>query len=160
LVMYDPAHIRFADVRALLLARAAAPETPEEPGRLHRVPVVYGGDNGPDLAEVARTVRLSEAEVIAQHTSVEYSAFMLGFRPGFAYLGTLAESLALPRLATPRVRVPAGSVGIAGRQTGIYPVASPGGWRLLGRTTFATYDPFADPPSVVAPGDRVRFEPA
>jgi KipI family sensor histidine kinase inhibitor len=159
LVTYDPARIRFADVRADLLARAAAPEAPEEPGRLHRVPVVYGGEAGPDLAEVARALALSEAEVVAQHTSIEYTAFMLGFRPGFAYLGVLPESLALPRLATPRVRVPAGSVGIAGRQTGIYPVVSPGGWRLLGRTTFATYDPFGDPPSVVAPGDRVRFEP-
>jgi len=135
LVLYDPTRIRFADVRADLLARsAAAAEAPDEPGRLHRIPVVYGGDAGPDLADVARAVRLSEAEVVAAHASVEYTALMLGFRPGFAYLGTLPESLALPRLATPRARVPAGSVGIAARQTGIYPVASPGGWRLLGRT--------------------------
>jgi KipI family sensor histidine kinase inhibitor len=160
LVTYDAARIRFADVRARLLEQAAGPETPEEPGRLHRIPVVYGGESGPDLADVARTLGLAEADVVAAHTSVEYTAFMLGFRPGFAYLGTLPEALALPRLATPRVRVPARSVGIAGRQTGIYPVASPGGWRLLGRAAVTPYDPLRDPPSLLAPGDRVRFEPA
>jgi KipI family sensor histidine kinase inhibitor len=159
LVTYDPGGIRFADVRAHLLERAAATAEPEEPGPLLRVPVLYGGEAGPDLAEVARTLRLSEAEVVARHSAAEYTAFMLGFRPGFAYLGPLPESLSLPRLSTPRVRVPAGSVGIAGRQTGIYPVVSPGGWRLLGRTVLRPYDPTREPPSLLAPGHRVRFEP-
>jgi KipI family sensor histidine kinase inhibitor len=159
LVTYDPARLRFADVRAHLLERAEALGEAAEPGRLHRIPVLYGGEGGPDLAEVARALRLSEEEVVARHSSVEYTAFMLGFRPGFAYLGPLPESLALSRLSTPRVRVPAGSVGIAGRQTGIYPVVSPGGWRLLGRTAVRPYDPSRDPPSLLAPGDRVRFDP-
>jgi KipI family sensor histidine kinase inhibitor len=159
LVTYDPERIRFGDVRAHLLARASAPPEPEEPGPLVRIPVVYGGETGPDLADVARALRLSEGEVVARHSSVEYTAFMLGFRPGFAYLGTLDESLSLPRLSTPRLRVPAGSVGMAGRQTGIYPVASPGGWRLLGRTAVRPYDPDREPPSLFAPGHRVRFEP-
>ncbi len=159
LVTYDPGRVRFDDVRTHLLDRAKAPPGAEEPGPLHRIPVVYGGEAGPDLAEAARALGLSEAELVARHSSVEYTAFMLGFRPGFAYLGPLPEELALPRLSTPRVRVPAGSVGIAGRQTGVYPVVSPGGWRLLGRTAVRPYDPSRDPPSLFAPGHRVRFEP-
>jgi KipI family sensor histidine kinase inhibitor len=159
LVLYDPGRIRFAEVRAHLLARAGAPAEREEPGPLRCIPVLYGGAAGPDLAEVARACRLSEAEVVAQHSSIEYTAFMLGFRPGFAYLGTLPARLALSRLLTPRVRVPAGSVAIAGRQTGIYPVASPGGWRLIGRTAVRAFDAEREPPSLIAPGDRIRFEP-
>ncbi len=159
LVLYDPGRIRFADVRAHMLARAQAPAEREEPGSLHRIPVLYGGEAGPDLAEVARACGLSEADVVVQHSSTEYIALMLGFRPGFAYLGALPEKLALARLATPRVRVPAGSVAVAGRQTAIYPVASPGGWRLLGRTSVRPFDPVREPPSLIAPGDRVRFEP-
>ncbi len=159
LVLYDPGRIRFAEVRAHLLARVAVRAEKEAPFAIHRVPVRYGGEAGPDLAEVARTCRLSEAEVVALHSSVEYTALMLGFRPGFAYLGILPAKLDLSRLSTPRVRIPAGSVAIAGRQTGIYPVASPGGWRLLGRTGFRPFDPACEPLSLIAPGDRVRFEP-
>src|SRR5262249_5263331 len=96
---------------------------------------------------------------IALHAGREYTAFMLGFKPGFAYLGLVPEALATPRLATPRVRVPAGSVGIAGRQTGVYPVASPGGWNLIGRTSLAFFDALAERPSLIEPGDRVRFVP-
>jgi len=159
LVLYDPARIRFADVRADLLQRAREPPGREEPGPLRSVPVVYGGASGPDLADVARACRLSESEVVARHAAQEYTAFMLGFTPGFAYLGLLPEALSLPRLATPRVRVPAGSVAIAGRQTAVYPSATPGGWRLIGRTSQRAFDPLRDPPALIRPGDRVRFEP-
>jgi KipI family sensor histidine kinase inhibitor len=159
LVLYDPGRIRFADVRAVLLARAAEPVPREEPGPLRCLPVLYGGEAGPDLADVARACRLSEAEVVARHSATEYTAFMLGFTPGFAYLGPLPEALSVPRLATPRVRVPAGSVAIAGGQTAVYPAATPGGWRLIGRTSLLAFDPFRDPPALLVPGDRVRFEP-
>ncbi len=159
LVLYDPRRLGFADVRALLLERAAAAPGPARPGVLRTIATRYGGEDGPDLAEVARARGLSEAEAIALHSSAEYTAFMLGFTPGFAYLGLLPPALETPRKATPRVRVPAGSVAIAGRQTAIYPVASPGGWSLLGRTSLRLFDPGVDPPALILPGDRVRFHP-
>jgi KipI family sensor histidine kinase inhibitor len=158
LVFYDPDRAGFSEVRETLLSRAAAPE--EAPlGRLHEIPTRYGGDEGPDLADVARSRGLTEEQVIALHGSVEYTAFMLGFTPGFAYLGFLPEALETPRRATPRVRVRAGSVAIAGRQTAVYPVASPGGWHLLGRTSLRLFDPALDPPALIQAGDRVRFVP-
>ena len=161
LVLFDPAALSFADLEALLQRRAAgvADSGAPPPGALRRVPVRYGGEDGPDLVDVARARGMTPAEVVALHSGREYTAFMLGFRPGFAYLGVLPEALATPRRATPRVRVPAGSVGIAGRQTGVYPQVSPGGWSLLGRTSVAFFDTAADPPTFLQPGDRVRFEP-
>lgn len=161
LVCYDRERTRFVDVRQelLRLARdasgAAAPE-----GRLHRIPTLYGGDDGPDLERVARSHGLAPAEVVRRHTAEAWTAFLLGFMPGFAYLGLLPAELATPRLATPRQRVPPGSVGIAGRQTGIYPSASPGGWNLIGRTSLRLFDALAEPPARIEPGDRVRFEAA
>jgi antagonist of KipI len=160
LVLYEPTVTRFSDVARDLRARAAAPAEPPPPGRRHEVPVVYGGEDGPDLAAVARERGLSEGEAVRLHSRGEYTAFMLGFTPGFAYLGLVPEALASPRHATPRVRVPSGSVALAGRQTAIYPVDSPGGWRIVGRTSRRLFDPFREEPALFAPGDRVRFVPA
>jgi inhibitor of KinA len=122
-----------------------------------RVPVCYGGAFGPDLAEVARFAGMSEAEIIELHSGPTYRVFMLGFIQGFAYLGTVDPRIAAPRRAIPRVRVPAGSVGIAGVQTGIYPSESPGGWQLVGRTPMKPFDPGRLQPSLLKPGDAVRF---
>jgi antagonist of KipI len=159
LVLYDATVTRFSAVARTLLSLAASLAAPPPPGRRHEVPVVYGGDDGPDLAALAADRGLSEREAGLLHAATEYTAFMLGFTPGFAYLGLLPEALESPRHATPRVRVPAGSVALAGRQTGVYPVASPGGWRIVGRTSRRFFDPFREEPALVAPGDRVRFVP-
>ena len=159
LVLFDPRAVRRASLGGDLVSRAANVAEAPATGRLHEVAVSYGGECGPDLTHLARSRGISEAEVIRLHASVEYAVFMLGFMPGFAYLGLLPEALEAPRLATPRVRVPAGSVAVAGRQAGVYPVASPGGWRLLGRTSRRLFDPFRTQPALFAPGDRVRFVP-
>ena len=129
------------------------------PGRERVIPVVYGGDAGPDLPEVAALTGLGEAEVIARHAAAGLGVLFVGFAPGFAYLGDLPAELRVPRLATPRTRTPAGSVAIAGPMTGIYPAPLPGGWRVIGRTPFALFDPRRDPPAYLAPGDTVRFHP-
>jgi inhibitor of KinA len=122
--------------------------------QLVQIPVCY---NGADLAEVAGRLHLSENEVIKLHTEAVYTVFMIGFLPGFPYLGPLPEAIELPRRDTPRLRVPAGSVAIAGRQTGIYPQESPGGWHLIGRTDFRLFDPLQSPPAFLQPGMQVRF---
>ena len=129
------------------------------PARVVEVPVVYGGDTGPDLEAVAARAGMSKQEVIARHAAVTYRVFMLGFLPGFAYLGSVDPAIAAPRHATPRVRVPAGSVGIAGRQTGVYPRESPGGWQIIGRASIDVFDAARTPPALVQPGDQVRFVP-
>ena len=121
------------------------------------IPVCYDGELGPDLGDVAQHAGLSVEEVIRLHTSPTYLVYFLGFTPGFAYLGGLPEPLHTPRLATPRISVAAGSVGIAGSQTGIYPVDSPGGWRLIGRTPLRMFDPEATTPTRLQPGDRMCF---
>jgi antagonist of KipI len=159
LVLYEPTVTRFSDVARDLRARAAAPTEPPPPGRRHEVPALYGGDDGPDLAVVAAERGLSEWEAVRLHSYSEYAVFMLGFTPGFAYLGLVPEALESLRQPTPRVRVPAGSVALAGRLTGIYPVASPGGWRLIARTSLRLFDPLRAEPALFAPGDRVRFVP-
>jgi antagonist of KipI len=159
LVRHDPAVIAPLAVARELLARVAGLAATPAPGRLHEVPTVYGGDDGPDLPALARARGRSEAELVRLHAAAEYTVFMLGFKPGFAYLGLLPEAIECARHATPRVRVPAGSVGLAGRQTGIYPVASPGGWQLVGRTSLRLFDPNRTQPALFAPGDRVRFVP-
>ncbi len=158
LVHYDPAHLDYAGAQALV-ARAldALDEAPPAPARRVEIPVRYGGADGPDLDFVARHAGLTTAEVVERHTSRDYRVFMMGFTPGFAYLGELEARLAVPRLATPRLRVPAGSVGLAERQTGIYPIDSPGGWRLIGRTPLRVFDPAGEPPFLLGPGDLVRF---
>lgn len=130
---------------------------PAADGRTRTIPTVYGGDWGPDLDEIAAQLGLSPSEVIARHTAAEQRVYMLGFSPGFPYLGDIPAELALPRRRTPRERVPVGSVAIAERQTGIYSRAMPGGWHLLGRTPVALFDERREPPAYLAPGDRVRF---
>ena len=127
------------------------------PWPLVDIPVCYGGTHGPDLSDVAKRLQLTENEVIDLHTTAEYTVLMVGFLPGFPYLGPLPEALHLPRRDTPRLRVPPGSVAIAGGQTGIYPQASPGGWHLIGHTDFRLFDPSERPPARLQPGQRVRF---
>jgi KipI family sensor histidine kinase inhibitor len=138
---------------------AAGDAMPIPAGRLVEIPVHYGGEEGPDLAAVAAATRLAPGAVIARHAAPEYRVAMLGFAPGFPYLVGLDPTLATPRHAQPRVRVAAGSVGIGGAQTGIYPRASPGGWQIIGRTTSVLFDPARAAPSLLQPGDRVRFVP-
>lgn len=123
---------------------------------LHTIPVVY---DGPDLAYVAEQTGLSTAEVIRHHSEPEYLVYLLGFAPGFAYLGDLHPALVLPRRSSPRTRVPAGSVAIAGAQTGVYPLTTPGGWHLLGNTPVRMFDPAREPAALLRAGDRVCFEP-
>ena len=153
-VQFDPDQITH-EALATAIRRLAAKKPPvEEPGRLHRIPVMYDGD---DLAEVCERLRLTAAQLIALHSRPIYRAFMVGFVPGWAYLGPLPDELMLPRRATPRRQVPAGAVAIAGQFTGAYPLPSPGGWHLIGRTSVRLYLPDSDPPSLFRTGDRVKF---
>ncbi|AOJ39334.1 allophanate hydrolase [Burkholderia lata] len=126
-------------------------------GREVEIPVEYGGAAGPDLPAVAAHTGLSADEVVARHAAGAYVVFFVGFQPGFAYLGGLDAALHMPRRAAPRLEVPAGSVGIGGAQTGIYPATSPGGWQLIGRTSLVLFDPARPQPTLLLPGDRVRF---
>ena len=123
------------------------------------IPVVYGGAGGPDLQVVADGASLSPKQVVELHSSVDYVVYFIGFQPGFPYLGGLDERLHTPRRAEPRVIVPSGSVGIGGSQTGIYPLAAPGGWQLIGHTPVSLFDPLQHPPTLLRPGDSVRFVP-
>ncbi|WNN45629.1 MULTISPECIES: 5-oxoprolinase subunit PxpB [Winslowiella] len=123
------------------------------------IPVIYGGEAGPDLEEVARHHQLTTRQVVELHASADYVVYFIGFQPGFPYLGGLDKRLHTPRRAEPRVVVPAGSVGIGGSQTGIYPLASPGGWQLIGRSNLQLFNPQHQPPTVLRPGDSIRFVP-
>nr|WP_318384971.1 5-oxoprolinase subunit PxpB [uncultured Enterobacter sp.] len=134
-------------------------EALEPDARRVDIPVIYGNVTGPDLAEVARHAELSEKQVVELHASVDYVVWFLGFQPGFPYLGGLPEALHMPRRAEPRLSVPAGSVGIGGAQTGIYPLATPGGWQIIGQTSLALFNPQKDDPVLLRPGDTVRFVP-
>ena len=156
-VQFDPEHITL-DALSAAIRRLARKRPPlDEPGRLHRIPVVY---DGPDLDDVASRLQMARERVIELHALPIYRVFLVGFVPGWAYLGPLAEELTLPRRDEPRTRVPAGSVGIANQETGIYPFDSPGGWHLIGRTSIKLFLPDSDPPSVFRAGDRVKFFPA
>ena len=157
-VEYDPLRTDVQNVIRDLEAAAERVRGSETGGREHTVPVCYGGDFGPDLAAVAAFAGCSEARVIETHGAAVYRVYMLGFLPGFAYMGPVDERIAMPRRGTPRLRVLAGSVGIAGRQTGVYPVRGPGGWRLIGRTPVRPFDLERTQPFLLGPGDRVRFE--
>lgn len=165
LVLYDPTVISAAAISKRLTARAQsiASRTMDEEGdqiktgRLIEIPVQYGGDAGPDLLDVAAHCGISPEEVVRRHTAPFYQVAMLGFAPGFTYLLGLPPELATPRLDTPRLRVPPGSVGIAGAQTGIYALATPGGWRLIGRTNLKLFQPDREAPFTIKAGDCVRF---
>lgn len=126
-------------------------------GSMVEIPVCYGGEFGPDLERVAAQAKLTSDEVVRRHAAGNYLVHLVGFSPGFPYLGGMAAELATPRLARPRAQVPAGSVGIAGVQTGVYPLATPGGWNLIGRTPLRLFRPEQAPPVLLQPGDRVRF---
>ncbi|MCU0248661.1 MAG: 5-oxoprolinase subunit PxpB [Vicinamibacterales bacterium] len=160
MVHYDPmvlAREALADV--IMTTAGRLPEQVREAARTVEIPVKYGGEAGPDLADVAAAAGVDEQAVAELHAGGEYVVFMLGFMPGFPYLGGLPPGLAMPRLASPRAVVPAGSVGIAGAQTGIYPTESPGGWRIIGRTPVCLFDPLRSPPALLEAGDHVRFVP-
>ena len=162
LVVHDP--LRVSRVHLETVIREVLADLPRDPaigsaGRLVHVPACYGGQLGPDLEAVTRDRGLTPEEAIALHSGATYRVYMLGFTPGFPYLGGLPARLATPRLDVPRQLVEAGSIGIAGEQSGIYPVASPGGWRLIARTPLRLFDPSAAAPFLFAAGDRVRFEP-
>ena len=138
----------------------ALEETPLEAKKERIViPVVYGGVYGPDLSYVAEYHGLTEEQVIRLHSEREYRVYMIGFVAGFPYLGDVPDEIATPRLETPRLKVPAGSVGIAEKQTGIYPCEAPGGWRIIGRTPIKLFDPLWQPPTLLKPGDTVKFKP-
>ena len=157
-VYFDPLRIDRPSLDAELhgVGEAASRRTASTP-RTIDIPVTYGGASGPDLQSVAEFAGVSAAEVVRLHTSTTYRVYMLGFLPGFAYMGSVDARIAMPRLETPRIRVTAGSIGIAGAQTGIYPCDTPGGWRIIGRTLEKMFEPAREEPFLLKAGDRVRF---
>lgn len=158
LVDFDPRLRTHVEVEALVRERVEADEGAAAPEPRHvEIPVRYGGDAGPDLGDVARHTGLSEERVIELHSAAEYLVYFVGFSTCFPYLGGLPPELATPRLSAPRKSVPVGSVAIGGPQAGIYPLASPGGWRLIGRTDVKLFDASATPPPLLRMGDRVKF---
>ena len=160
LINYDPRVLSYDELskrmKRLLNIEIKAGETGR---RVFEIPVCYGGQYGPDLANIAEHAGLTEEEVIEIHSSRDYLIYMLGFLPGFCYLGGLDERIHTPRLANPRLKINAGSVGIGGSQTGIYPLDSPGGWQLMGMTPVKTYDPDREVPILLSAGDFIRFIP-
>ena len=158
LVIYDPRAASIDSLgRALLTLEKRLPELHVTAPAVVDIPVCYEGEYGPDMADVAARTGLTPQEVARIHCEPEYMIYMIGFTPGFPFLGGLPESLHVPRLETPRPLVPAGSVGIANNQTGIYPLASPGGWRLIGQTPLRLFTPERKNPIPYQPGDRIRF---
>jgi inhibitor of KinA len=156
-VHFDPEQTTFEALGSAVRRLAARRPPLAEPGRLHRIPVAY---DGPDMEAVAARLGMSPGAIAEIHSRPIYRVFLVGFIPGWAYLGPLPDELVLPRLHVPRTRVPAGSVAIAGRQTGIYPLPTPGGWHLIGRTSVKPFLPDSDPPCIFRAGDRVKFFPA
>jgi KipI family sensor histidine kinase inhibitor len=160
LVKFDALQFGHSEIEASLTPYLARLQEVKPPAtRLREIPVCYSGEFGPDLTEVAAIHKLSIEEVVRVHSSATYTAYFLGFVPGFAYLGGLPAELATPRLHSPRKSVPAGSVAIGGNQTGVYPTATPGGWRLIGKTPLKLFDPAAAQASYFEIGDEVRFVP-
>lgn len=160
LINYDPRVIGYEEIKSRIkdLLRVEI-KAGAERKKIFEIPVCYGGDFGPDIKTIADHAGLTEAEVIEIHSSRDYLIYMLGFLPGFCYLGGLDERIFTPRLASPRIKIDAGSVGIGGSQTGIYPLDSPGGWQLMGKTPVKTYDPDREVPILVEAGDYIRFVP-
>lgn len=160
LITFDPAAVSHSEVQAKISGlEKHAEKLPAAKPRLVEVPVCYGGEFGPDLEWVAEQRGLTPEKVVELHIAQTYHAYFLGFAPGFAYLGDLPAEIAVPRLETPRKEVPAGSVGLAGRQTAIYPFRTPGGWRLIGRTPLEIFQKEREPMGLIAVGDQVRFRP-
>ena len=158
LVYYDPLRLSLSQLEEqLVVLEQNLDQAALKAPKLVDIPTLYGGDYGPDLDHVAEHNGLEPEEVIQIHSGAEYLVYMMGFTPGFPYLGGMSERIATPRLQTPRTAIPAGSVGIAERQTGVYPIQSPGGWQLIGRTPVQLFDTQRDPPVVVLPGDYIRF---
>jgi KipI family sensor histidine kinase inhibitor len=155
-VHYDPDRTSFRALKLAISKLLRQKPRVGPSGRLHRIPVTY---DGPDLAESAELLSVTVAELVKRHSQPIYRVFMVGFVPGFAYLGPLPPSLQLPRRRVPRTHVPAGTVAMAGEQTGVYPLPTPGGWHLLGRTSMPMFLSENDPPSLLRPGDRVKFHP-
>jgi len=159
LVLYEPTEISLKDLITELKSIQENLGSLQLPQPIVSViPVLYGGEMGPDLDFVAKHNNITPDEVIAIHTGANYLIYMLGFTPGFTYLGGMSEKIAAPRLASPRTKIPAGSVGIAGKQTGIYPIDSPGGWQLIGRTPVKLYDPLRETPVLFTAGNYIRFK--
>ena len=159
LVQYDATTVSMADLQTRIVKLDSEGTQSEKSGRVVELPVLYGGDYGPDIERVSEHSGMAIEDVIRLHSGTDYLVYMLGFTPGFPYLGGLDDRLATPRVATPRLEIPAGSVGIAESQTGVYPLTSPGGWNIIGRTPLSLFDPTREPPSLLAPGDLVRFVP-
>lgn len=158
LIHYDPLTLTYRDIHAWVSGKLAQIQgiNARKPRRLE-VPVRYGGEYGMDLQFVADYHHLQVEDVIRIHSERTYMIYMMGFTPGFPYMGKLDDAIVTPRLETPRTRVPAGTVAIAGSQTGIYPIDSPGGWRLIGYTALRLFDPAAESPFLFSPGDEIRF---
>lgn len=160
LIIYNPLILPIEKLKKRLEeTEAGLQQAPFPEPKLTRIPVVYGGPYGPDLNDVAKYHQISTEKVTRLHCSKPYLIYMIGFMPGFPYMGELPEALAIPRLKTPRLSVPAGSVAIAQRQTGIYPMESPGGWQIIGRTPVKLFDPVKDSPALLQMGDFVQFYP-
>ncbi len=160
LIIYDPLKIGLAKLQHRIEDLQKKIDEIQIPDpKTAEIPVVYGGEYGPDLGWVAQFHKISPKEVISLHSGTTYQVYMIGFNPGFPYLGELPERLVTPRRKTPRTLIPAGSVGIAQKQTGIYPAESPGGWQIIGRTPLKLFDPSQSPPTLLAMGDWVRFFP-
>lgn len=158
LVYFNPLVITFEELTAKLgTLERETQNAPQPETTVTEIPVLYGGGFGPDLEYVARYHGITPQEVIEIHTATAYPIYMIGFMPGFSYLGGVSEKIATPRLTTPRTRVPAGSVGIAGTQTGIYPSDSPGGWQIIGRSPVKFFDPKREPPSLLRAGNYLTF---
>jgi len=158
MVQYNPAQVVYKELTDLLKVLCENLDDAKLPKpKIIEVPVIYGWEFGPDIEFVASHNHISVNEVIEIHTAIDYLIYMLGFTPGFPYLGGMCEKIETPRLKTPRTKIPVGSVGIAGKQTGIYPIESPGGWQLIGRTPIKLYDPYREPPILLQAGDFIRF---
>jgi len=160
LIQYDPMELRYGQLRDRLEALVTQLDEMEMPPKqVVEIPVAYGGEYGPDLGEVARAHNISEEEVIKLHSEPEYPIYMLGFVAGFPYLGGMNKAIATPRKKSPRLKIEAGSVGIAGEQTGIYSVESPGGWQIIGRTPLKLYDVNRNEPVLLKAGQYIKFKP-
>lgn len=160
MIIYNPLKITFNDlINSVKNIECNLKVLDKREKNIIKIPVLYGNDYGPDIDTVAKHNRLSIEEVIRLHSEAEYLVYMLGFTPGFTYLGGMNNKLETPRLNNPRVKIPEGSVGIAGKQTGVYPIESPGGWQLIGRTPIKLYNPKRENPILLKAGDYVKFTP-